>query len=160
MHIAKKLTILYIFDMYLMVHTASFTNNFYKIVMYLYVHTAKLNNCSYGYAWLILYINCRSICFQELAKYLHWCQNTNDEESSNSSSEVENFNLQKRDSTESSSAPSLPSSLENLHILSDDENNLTSCPTVSMKPASNVFLWILQLKILFTRSYLLHQLPL
>ncbi|CAH4037436.1 unnamed protein product [Pieris brassicae] len=63
-------------------------------------------------------------------------QSSNDEESSDSSSEVENFNLQKRDSTESSSAPSLPSSLENLHILSDDENNLTSCPTVSMKPAS------------------------
>lgn len=65
-------------------------------------------------------------------------QSSNDEESSDSSTEVENFNLQKRDSTESSSAPSLPSSLENLHILSDDENNLTSCPTVSMKPASEI----------------------
>ncbi|CAH4033334.1 unnamed protein product [Pieris brassicae] len=60
-------------------------------------------------------------------------QSSNDEESSDSSSEVKNFNLQKRDSTESSSAPSLPSSLENLHILSDDDNNLTSCPTVSTR---------------------------
>lgn len=69
-------------------------------------------------------------------------QSSNDEESSDASSEVEILKFQKHTRTESSPGPSLPSSLENLHILSDYENNFNvpqitaSCPPVSNKPAT------------------------
>lgn len=114
----------------------------------MYVHTAKLINCSYAYAYLAYFLLViGTIMFSRvsrtskiLAMVPKHHQSSNDEESSDSSNEMMNFNFQKRDSTESSPAPSLPSSLENLHFLSDDDYNLSmsqitaNCPSISMKP--------------------------